>query len=76
MNPSTTLSGDECSPWPPALQFTPEVESGLQSAAALAFGPFWDTPMSELTPEMLIQELRRHAEWLMEMSGSRVGQPL
>jgi hypothetical protein len=55
-----SITADECSPWPPVLQFTPEVQSGIEAAAALAFGPYWDTPISELTPEALAAELERY----------------
>jgi hypothetical protein len=45
-----TMTDDECSPWPPALEFTPEVRSGILSAADLAFGPGWviDPKMGDL----------------------------
>jgi hypothetical protein len=60
-----TMTGDGCSPWPPVLQFTPEVQSGYDAAAALAFGPYWDTPMCELPPEVFAREFARYAESLM-----------
>jgi hypothetical protein len=56
----TLLIGD-ISPWPPVMPFSPEVQSGIEAAAALAFGPFWDTPMNELTPEQFASELARYA---------------
>lgn len=56
-----TMTADGCSPWPPVLQFTPEVQSGIEAAAALAFGPYWDTPMCELPPEVIAKELARYA---------------
>jgi hypothetical protein len=59
-----TMTDDECSPWPPVLQFTPEVQSGIEAAAALAFGRYWDTPMCELTPEAFAGELARYAPGL------------
>jgi hypothetical protein len=34
-----TMTDAECSPWPPVLWFTPEVQSGIKAAADLAFGP-------------------------------------
>jgi hypothetical protein len=55
-----TMPDDECSPWPPVLMFTPEVQSGIEAAAALAFGRYWDTPISELTPEAFAEELERY----------------
>ena len=56
----THLIGD-ISPWPPVLPFSPEVQSGIEAAAALAFGPLWDTPMNELTPEEFAREFARYA---------------
>lgn len=44
----TTMTDDECSPWPPVLYFTPEVTSGIRAAAALAFG----TECGSLTENM------------------------
>lgn len=60
MSDNTTLNVAECSPWPPVLQFTPEVQSGIEAATALAFGPLWDTPMNELTPAQFVSELARY----------------
>jgi hypothetical protein len=59
----TLLAGD-VSPWPPVLPFSPEVLSGIEAATALAFGPLWDTPMDELTPEQFALELARYAPLL------------
>ncbi len=56
----THLAAD-ISPWPPVLPFSPEVQSGIEAAAALAFGPLWDTPMDELTPEQFAMEFARYA---------------
>ena len=56
-----TMTDDECSPWPPVLQFTPEVESGIRAAAELAWGPNWDTPMSELDAEVVAHDLLRYS---------------
>jgi hypothetical protein len=58
------LPGD-ISPWPPVLPFSPEVQSGIEAAAELAFGPFWDTPMDELTPEEFACEFARYASVLV-----------
>jgi len=59
MSPTRLFDGGEISPWPPVLSFTPEVESGVVAAAALAFGPRWDTPMNELSPEQIMQDMLR-----------------
>jgi hypothetical protein len=56
-----TMTDDDCSPWPPVLQFTPEVQSGIDAAAALAFGRYWDTPIGELPLEALRCELFHYA---------------
>ncbi|TLD70419.1 hypothetical protein FEM03_11850 [Phragmitibacter flavus] len=56
---TTTFNIADISPWPPTLNFTPEVESGVSAAAALAFGPNWDTPMNELTSEQIMQDMLR-----------------
>lgn len=58
------VAGD-ISPWPPVLPFSPEVQSGIEAAAELAFGPFWDTPICELTPEQFASELARYAPVLV-----------
>jgi hypothetical protein len=47
------------------LPFSPEVQSGIEAAAALAFGPLWDTPMNELTPEEFAREFARYAKVLV-----------
>jgi hypothetical protein len=47
------------------LPFSPEVQSGIEAAAELAFGPFWDTPMGELTPEEFAREFARYASVLV-----------
>lgn len=41
----STMTDDECSPWPPVLWLTPEVQSGIQAATDLAFGrvPSWNS---------------------------------
>ena len=62
-----TMMDDECSPWPPVLQFTPEVTSGIQAATELAFGPNWDTPMCELDAEVIAHDLLRYAPALAMM---------
>jgi hypothetical protein len=59
MSSSTSFNIADISPWPPTLAFTPEVESGVAAAAALAFGPHWDTPMDELAPEQIVQDMLR-----------------
>ena len=59
----TLLLGD-ISPWPPVLPFSPEVQSGIEAAAELAFGPLWDTPIEDLTPEQFALELARYAPLL------------
>lgn len=60
-----SLTENGCSPWPPALQFTPEVEAGIRAAAALACGESWDMPQDELELEILARDLIRYAPELV-----------
>lgn len=69
-----TLTGDGCSPWPPALQFTPEVESGIRAATQLAFGADWDTTSAEQDLEILAHDLIRYAPDLVRQLMAIAGQ--
>lgn len=65
-----TVSGTDYSPWPPVLVHTPETTKGIEAAAALAFGPHWDTPMSELTPEEILNDILKYTpEFAQELLG-------
>lgn len=59
------MTDDGCSPWPPVLQFTPEVASGLRAATALAYGESWELPQDELELEVLAHDLIRYAPELV-----------
>lgn len=73
--PSIDLN--EISPWPPVLNLTPEVESGIAAAAALAFGPNWDVPMNELSPEEIVADmLRMNPNIAQELLAFATEQPL
>lgn len=69
-----TLTGDGCSPWPPALQFTPEVEAGIRAASALAFGADWDGTTPEQDLEILAHDLIRYAPDLVRQLMSLAGE--
>lgn len=66
----------DLSPWPPVLNFTPEVERATSAAAALAFGPHWDTPMCELAPEAILEDMLRLApDMAGRLLAMAMGQP-
>ena len=52
------MTDAECSPWPPVLWFTPEVESGIQDATDLAFGrePTWNDHKVPVVRDFLLEE--------------------
>ena len=45
------------SPWPPALHFTPEVQSGIRAATEMEAGPGWDIDPAEFDPELLAEQI-------------------
>lgn len=74
---NSTLDINEASPWPPVLNFTPEVESGISAAAALAFGPNWDVPMNELSAEEIMADmLRMNPDIAQQLLAFANGEPL
>jgi hypothetical protein len=54
------MNHDICSPFPPVLQFTPEVEAGMQAAADLNFELRLQSEPGPFELEMLAHELLRY----------------
>jgi hypothetical protein len=60
------LTGTQFSPWAPVLHHTPEVASGISAATRLEFGRYWDTPMSEMDPGSLTENILRYAPGMVD----------
>ena len=56
MNSSPTMTAEKCSPWPPALLFTPEVPDH-RSAATMAFGKGWDEDPAEMDLDLVADQI-------------------
>ncbi|MEZ0386459.1 MAG: hypothetical protein ACAI34_05305, partial [Verrucomicrobium sp.] len=55
-----SMNNELCSPFPPVLQFTPEVESGMLAAEALCFEPRLQDEPSSFDLEILARDLLRY----------------
>ena len=55
-----------CSPYPPVLQFTPEVQSGMEAVTTLAFGPALDDDSVVGNLKRLAEEIVLYAPELAE----------
>ncbi|WP_009960066.1 MULTISPECIES: hypothetical protein [Verrucomicrobium] len=54
------MNKELCSPFPPVLQFTPEVESGMLAAADLTFEPRLQSEPSMFDLEILAHDILRY----------------